>query len=281
MKLLLVAITAVGSYCAPVERAVPARPPVPVYAWCGVHPDHPHAQAQADTLARDAGIDATFGPCNPPDWTTYTPATPGPRYSDPATYMRLLHINAAAGMQTFVYDARLWDDDPQVRVDALVMWQPHTRWIAGWDMSDEWDEGQWAELERRWSLVYSEVSTVTGVLPFTNNLPWRMDAALDLEGEWVGFDDYNLDSSLATARRYAPLVPRLTCAVNAMTHGPFVATSRQVRFDMLAHRDAGCDAILLFGGVRPIDTPGFDVDSLVTDTGRPTELAAAAAGGGA
>jgi hypothetical protein len=44
---------------------------------------------------------------------------------------------------------------------------------------------------------------------------------------------------------------------------------------MRDHREAGCESILIFGGDRPINTPEFATDSLVTQTGQPTDLAAA------
>lgn len=255
------------------ESAAPARQPS-VLAWCGVHPDDPYVTAKVAAIA-STGVVATFGPCNAPDWSTYSPATPGQRYSDPSTYLRLLELNAAAGLRTFVYDARLWDDDPQVRADALTAWKPHTRWIAGWDMSDEWDEGQWPELARRWTLVYGEATHATGVEPFTNNLPWMIDRAVELEGDRVSFDDYNVTTSLATVAKYEPIVPHLTCAVNGITHGSLVATPASLRDALRRHLDAGCDSLILFGGDRPISTPGFDHDSIITQAGELTPLGVA------
>ena len=75
------------------------------WAFCGVHPDAPYAAKAIHTLAASAGIDATFGPCMPPDWSTYTAAEPGGRYADPDTYFRLTVMNASEGMKTIVYDA--------------------------------------------------------------------------------------------------------------------------------------------------------------------------------
>src|SRR3954462_14515500 len=92
------------------------------WAFCGVHPDAPNAARSVETLARRAGIDATFGPCMPPDWATYTPAEPGRRYVDPPTYLRGAELNPSVGMKTIVYDARLWSADDGVRRAAIDFW---------------------------------------------------------------------------------------------------------------------------------------------------------------
>jgi hypothetical protein len=259
------------------EADTPRRLPAEVVAWCGVHPDdQPAADRKAATMAAH-GITATFGPCLPPDWSTYTPATPGQRYADPATYRRLVAVNAAAGLRTYVYDARLWADDPTVRASALTEWAPYTPWIAGWDMSDEWDADQWPELERRWNLVWSEATAATGIEPITNNLPWMAERAIALPGDVVSFDDYDVDRSVQLARRLDGRAGHLMCAVNALTHGPFVATPDGLRDAVGRHMAAGCDSVLVFGGDRPINTPGFDDDSLVTRNGAPTPMAVALA----
>ena len=72
---LIIGITAVP-IVAPVVSAAPAilpprpapvpdelRPDAPAWAWCGVDPAAPDAAAIVGRLARDSGIDVTFGAC--------------------------------------------------------------------------------------------------------------------------------------------------------------------------------------------------------------------------
>jgi len=254
-------------------------PPMDAWAFCGVHPDDPHAPTKVSTLAQVAGIDATFGPCLPPDWSTYSPATPGQRYASPETYRRLVMLNATVGMRTVVYDARLWNTDPQVRSSALDEWWSVRHHIAGFDLGDEYDPrgAEWQILVARWTLLVSETVPGIGVWPFTNHLGW--DSALtkaltDLPGPMLSYDAYDVPESLRLACTYAPQRP-LMCAVNALAHGPYRPTAQSVEQEMRDHREAGCEAILVFGGDRPINTPEFATDSLVTQTGQPTDLAAA------
>ena len=89
-------------------------------------------------MATVGGIDATFGPCiaEGPD---YTPETPGQRYVTPAEYMKLVRLNAQVGMETVVYDARLWSTNAAVRDVALAFWAPEFENIAAWDLGDEFD----------------------------------------------------------------------------------------------------------------------------------------------
>lgn len=258
------------------------NPPVDAWAFCGVHPDDPHARAKTRTLAEVAQIDATFGPCLPPDWSSYSPANPGQRYASPETYHRLVRLNAEFGMRTVVYDARLWADDPGVRAMARDEWWTVRHWIAGFDMGDEFDPRgpEWAVLVERWNLLIAETVPDLKVWPFTNHLGW--DSALtqaltDLPGPMLSYDAYDVAESLRLARTYSPQRP-LMCAVNALTHGPFTPTPATLEQDMADHR-AHCDWLLVFGGDRPIDTPGFSTDSLVTQTGEPTDLAHAVARG--
>lgn len=273
--------------CAPITCTTPPPPPLPaavdVWAFCGIHPDHPHAQQQADTLADIAGVDVVFGPCLPPDWSTYTTSEPGQRYADPDTYRRAVRINAEAGMRTVVYDQRVWSPDPAVRDEAILFWTPVLPSIAAWDMGDEFDPGwpeQWNALIERWAVVRDLVEPVTGIPPFTNHLgsAWTLDRALaEIPGqtEMMSFDAYDVPASLRLAETYSSRVDYLMCAVNALPHGPYQPTPASATSDMRAHAQAGCDGILIFGGTQPIDTPGFDHPSLVYPDGSPTPLAAA------
>jgi hypothetical protein len=142
-------------------------------AFCGVHPDAPNASRAVNSLAVSAGIDATFGPAMPPDWSTYTPAEPGRRYADPDTYDRLTALNASVGMKTVVYDARLWSTDASIRQTAIDFWQPSIAWIRAFDLGDEFDPrtADWAELVARWRIMFDIVYPATGIGPFTNHLP--------------------------------------------------------------------------------------------------------------
>jgi hypothetical protein len=275
-RLLLGALIGILPHCHPTP-APARRAPIETWAFCGVNPNDPTAPKQAAVLARTAGIDATFGPCLPPDWSTYTPATPGARYMTPADYLRLVEINAAAGMRTVVYDARIWSDDPTTRSEAIEFWRPHTTWLAAFDMGDEFDTAEWPILTARWATVWNEARTELGIDPYTNNLPWMLDQATLLEGDSVSFDLYDVSESLALAEQHRDV--SLTCAVNALHHNTFAPTPGSVEWTMRAHRNAGCDRLLIFGGTTPENTPGFDSPSLVTRTGQPTALARAVARG--
>lgn len=257
-------------------------PAVDAWAFCGVHPDDKHARAKVETLADVAQIDATFGPCLPPDWSSYTPAFPGQRYASPEVYHRLVRLNAEHGMQTVVYDSRLWDGDPLVRGSAIDEWWTVRHHIAGFDMGDEFDpRAEWEILVERWNLLIAEVVPALGVWPFTNHLPWEsaLDRAVtDLPGPLLSFDSYDVAESLRLVRRYGSQRP-LMCAVNALNHGPYAVTPESLETAMRDHRREGCDALLVFGGDKPIGTAGFESDSLVTPDGRPTNLARAVAVG--
>lgn len=275
-RLLLLGIILTLAGC---MTACSVPPPVDAWAFCGVHPDDAHARAKVRTLAEVAGIDATFGPCLPPDWSTYSPPFPGQRYASPEVYHRLLRLNAEHGMRTVVYDARLWDADSFVRATARDEWWSVRQWVAGFDLGDEYDPrgGDWALLVERWHLLIAETVPELGVWPFTNHLGW--DSALsralvELPGPMLSFDAYHVPESLRLARTYGTQRPMM-CAVNALAHGPYLPTAQSLEQTMRDHRDAGCEALLVFGGDRPIDTPGFTTDSLVTQTGAPTALAAA------
>lgn len=257
-----------------------SRPEAETWAFCGVHPDEPTAFARASTLATVAGIDASFGPCLPVDWATYTPANPGARYMDPAGYKRALLNNAAAGMKTIVYDARIWSTDSLQRQAAITFWQPHLANIRAWDMGDEFDPAspEWNVLVTRWNRVLQYITPATGVGPFSNHLPWALDKALlDMPAHvnHLSYDAYDIPSSLAIAEQYAPQVGHLMCAINALDHLNYHPTNLGIESQMIDHRDAGCDSFLIFGGDMPYATPGFNTPSLVNADGSPTPLAEA------
>lgn len=238
-----------------------ATAPVGAWAFCGVHPDAAAAQATANALAW-SGVTATMGPCMPPDWSTYTPSNPGGRYIDVQAYARLVEINATAGMQTVVYDARVWSDDPAVRAAAIDMWQPMVADIAAFDMGDEFDPAttEWAILVHRWEVVTQTVTPVLGVAPFTNHLarePILDQAVADLPGSLLSFDDYSTTAdglparTLDLARLYDDVAPDLMCAVNALPFNGQEPTWNQTARNMWFMRSAGCDSFLIFGGVQP------------------------------
>jgi hypothetical protein len=264
----------------------PARPVAQAWAFCGVNPTDPLAQRKANSLAKDAGINVTFGPCLPPP-SDYTAANPGSRYLPPDQYLALTVINANAGMKTVVYDARIWSDDPAVRQEAIDFWLPHVSWMAAWDMGDEFDPGtsDWGTLVYRWETVRTYVAPVTGVQPFTNHLGSSgvLSAALaDLPGseQLLSFDAYpevngRMVASLALASEFQGKTANLMCAINALPHGSFVPTASSIRRHMNDHRKVGCDSYLIFGGEMPINTAGFTKPSLINKSGKPTSLAAA------
>lgn len=254
------------------------RAPLPVWAFCGVDPDGPHADEQLATIA-SAGVDAIFGQCNRPP-AGYTPVTPGVRYSSPDVYRRLVEKAAAVGMKTVVFDERIWSDDDSVRARVWNEWAPLAPWIAAWDLGDEWDVSDWPILEHRWQLVLDGVAQL-GPQPYVNNLPWMLDAAWALHPSVLSYDSYDVAASVRTAGAWSSVHPNLMCAVSGLAYGPYTPTPATVRAAMRQHRAAGCDMILLFGGGMPIDTDGFTVPSLTDDAGRPTSLVAAVKAGAA
>ena len=267
----------------PPPTTVPATPPPPVvatagpldtWAWCGVHPDDPTAAAAAASMATAAGIDVTFGPCNVPTGD-YSPAFTADRYVAPELYRRLVEINAAAGMRTVVYDARLWSSSPAVRAEAVRYWAPLANHIAAWDLGDEFDPDgpQWSILVQRWNLLRDEITPVTGVSPFTNHLYWATDEAVrDLPGadELLSFTWYADDKGAAVARQMNARTRTLMCGVNAFDHLSYTPTIDTIRADMNVLRAAGCDQFLVFGGQRVYGTALFGGDSLVDGRGGAT-----------
>lgn len=265
---------------------VPSRPEAETWAFCGVHPDEPTALKRAQTLRNVAGIDASFGPCLPVDWSSYTPAHPGDRYLDPDGYRRAVLNNAAVGMKTIVYDARIWSIDPTVRQAAISFWTPHLANIRAWDMGDEFDPASldWAILVARWNRVLTHVTPATGVGPFTNHLgnaAIMNQALVDMPAQvsHLSYDLYNIPGSLVLATEFNSKVSHLMCAINALDHGPYVPTAWGIETQMHDHRDAGCDSFLIFGGDMPYATDGFHTPSLVNHDGTPTAWADAVARG--
>ena len=260
------------------------RHDAPAWAWCGVDPTVPDAGAIVASLARDSGIDTTFGPClRPPD--NYSPIEPGARYASPEVYRQLVELNASAGMSTVVFDERLWSPDATERAAAIAEWRPYLVWIEAWDLGDEYDPldaGEWAALTERFDRIRTQVTPSTGIEPFTNLLPLAVEQALrDIPGSsrLVSFVEYGGDLGVAQARSLDARVDRLMCGLNALDHWWFTPTPSSVIDAGQALQSAGCDLFLVFGGVRPYDTPGFDVDSVVDATGAPTALAPAVLAG--
>lgn len=253
------------------------------WAWCGVHPDMPDAVASAKTMAEVAGIDATFGPCIQPTGP-YSPAFTADRYAPPDVYHRLVTLNASFGMQTVVYDARMWSSDPTVRNTAINEWLPFVSNIAGWDMGDEFDPAgsEWPILISRWQTVLSDATARTGVAPFANHLMWALDDALsDLPGSdrRTSFTRYFDDKGSHIAREFDDRVEDLLCGVNAFAHQIFIPTSETIRSDMALLRESGCTTYLVFGGHRVFGTNDFGQTSLTNPDGSPTEWAFAVKAG--
>jgi hypothetical protein len=257
------------------------------WAFCGVHPDAPNAAKAVHSLASSAGIDATFGPCMPPDWSTYSAAEPGARYVDPDTYLRVTVLNAGEGMKTIVYDARLWSSDPTVREDAIAYWLPHVAWIRAFDMGDEFDptSPDWAVLVSRWRTMLELVTPATGIGPFTNHLGSSdvlARALIDMPEQTahLSFDSYDEPTALALAAEFDGRVNHLMCAVNALRHGPFAPTAARITQHMKNLRAAGADSYLIFGGATPYNADlspdlTFGKTSLVNRIGGPTAWATA------
>lgn len=251
------------------------------WAWCGVHPDDAAAQVSATAMATSAGIDVTFGPCNIPT-PDYTPAFTANRYVSPALYMRLVQINAAAGMKTVVYDARLWSSDAAIRDAALAFWAPVYPHIAAWDMGDEFDPNgpEWPILIERWNLVLAHAAMRSGIDPFSNHLPTAVgDALADLPGSnrLMSFARYGTDLGVSIARTHDAAIDTMMCGVNAFNHFGFVPTPASIRSASATLIANGCDQILVFGGARVYGgEASFGASSLVDRTGAATPWAAAA-----
>lgn len=203
-------------------------------------------------------------------------------------YLRALLLNASVGMQTVVYDAAIWSDDAVVRAAAIEFWRPHLAHIRAWDMGDEFDPNtpEWDVLVARWRIVIDHVEPVTGVGPYTNNLPGHdvADAALAAMPEQArhfSFNDYTEGPMgepvdvFAMVDHLGMRVGHLMCAVNALTHFQYVVTPAELELQTTMALDAGCDSILVFGGGQPYDTPGFDHASFVGRDGTSTPLASA------
>lgn len=276
--------------CSSSSPAPPRRDPV-VIAFCGVEPSDPKGPAKLLTIA-STGVDATMGPCRKPG-ADYSPSEPGQRYASPDEYLSITVMNANAGMKTVVYDARIWSDDADARQAATDFWSGHAAWVLAFDMGDEFNPfagdggpygrigspGEWETLRSRWEVVQNGISAATGIPPFTNHLPWAVGAALtDLpSASWVSFDSYgNFDGSVGGVNTAASIADategRLMCAVNALKHLDYNPTRRSIRTVGENLNAVGCDHILVFGGERPIDTPGFPSPSMVDSRGRITAI---------
>ena len=255
------------------------------WAFCGVHPDWPNAAKAVETLAVKAGIDATFGPCMPPDRATYHPAEPGKRYVDPATYLRLTVLNAGVGMKTIVYDARMWSADATVRQAGIDFWLPHVDWIRAFDMGDEFDPDgpDWPVLVARWRTMIDEVMPATGIGPFTNHLPNSevlTKALIDMPEQHVhlSFDSYDEPTALALTAEFDGQVNHLMVAVNALKHFQYSPTSAKITRHMHNLSTAGADSFLIFGGATPYNwdlspDPTFGNASLFNRNGTATAWA--------
>lgn len=279
-------IAAILSLFAPIQTSSPvatsSRRPVEAWAFCGVHPDAANAWLAVHSLAL-AHIDATFGPCLPPDWTSYTTANPGQRYAEPAVYSRQVELNASVGMATVVYDARLWSTDSTERQNAIDFWTPQLDHIAAWDMGDEFDPrfADWPILIERWRIMVESVEPATHVAPYTNHLP---DAAVieqaiaDLGADALSFDCYDVEQAVALTRTFAPRTDSLMVAVNALDYGQGAPTPGSITTAMTTLHDAGADRFLIFGGGYPYAAdltpdPAFGGGSLVDVEGHATALA--------
>jgi hypothetical protein len=277
------------------RRRVPTKRPSAAETWafCGVHPDAPHAATAVQTLSANAGIKATFGPCMPPDWSRYRPAEPGSRYVDPATYVRVLLMNAEVGMKTVVYDARLWSADATVRQAGIDFWSPHVSWIRAFDMGDEFDPAgaDWPVLIARWRIMIEKVKPATGIGPFTNHLPFSevlSRALVDMPEHraHLSFDSYDDPTAIALATEFGGKVNHLMCAVNALKHGQYSPTAAKIVLQMKNLRAAGADSFLIFGGATPYNAdltpdPTFGNTSLINRIGTATAWADAVLRGAA
>jgi len=276
---LAVGITTIAGACGSIT--VNSVTPAETAAFCGVHPDSPSAAAAVASLANVAGMDATFGPCMAPG-PAYSPSNNDGRYVDPDMYMKLVNLNASVGMKTYVYDARMWSEDPAIRTSAVEFWTPVFGYISGWDMGDEFAPGYEMDiLVARWKIVES---LGTGILPFTNHLPNRPEygSAIDrwisqmpdAARQRISFDSYILEDAKTHAIWYRDHTNNLTCAINALKHAGYVITEASIEGDMAELRKVGCRSFLIFGGDVPIGTNGyFGTQSLVDANGAATSWA--------
>jgi hypothetical protein len=288
-KLVVAAMTA-GCCVVPLTAATASAdgPPksVTTWAWCGVHPDDPTAIAAATSMAVYSGIDATFGPCKEPD-PGYTPAEPLDRYVSPELYRRLILINREVGMQTVVYDKRIWSPDPTVRNEAKVFWRPYYDDIAAWDMGDEFDPSkpEWKTLIQRTNVVLGDVALDSNVQPYTNHVGSAVEQAIaQVPGStrMLSFDFYFNDGGESIARSIDARVQTLMCAVNTYDVDQFEGTPETIRDTTNRLLAAGCDMILTFGGTQVYGatflgpkSPHFGPHSIVDGAGEPTERATA------
>jgi hypothetical protein len=285
--LVVMSMLAIGVVAQPAHAAVPTPPTtVDSWAWCGVNPDDPVAADAVRAMAMAGGIDATFGPCDIPDPNfkpPYSPAFTADRYVAPDVYMRLVQLNATVGMKTVVYDARLWADDFAIRDSAIAYWKPVLANIAAWDMGDEFDPAtpDWNILVHRWGIMRNNVEPATGIMPFTNFLPFPdviQQGLTQLPGveRLLSFDRYQGDFGASIVAQFGAQA-KMMCAVNAFSGGPAgVATPTSMRHVMDVLVQAGCKQFLVFGGFHVYETRKpfqFNPDTVTDPTGAATELA--------
>lgn len=285
-RLLVVALIAGGCSLAGVAWPVEAEgapKAVDTWAFCGVHPNDPFAREAARSMAQFSGIDATFGPCKDgapgPSPPRYSPAYPGDRYVSPESYMQLVEINASVGMQTVVYDARVWDEDPTVRAEAKAFWRPVYEDIVAWDMGDEFDPNgpEWEILAERTQIVLDDVTAETYIPPYTNHLFFAVEDALtDIPGsrQFLSFDQYGGDQGVALAKSLDARVDVLMCALNTYTHQIYFPNPASIRNDSDRLVTAGCDMILVFGGAQVYGSSMFGPISIIDEQGQPTLFSA-------
>ncbi|MEO6122916.1 MAG: hypothetical protein ABIR32_04345 [Ilumatobacteraceae bacterium] len=291
MAALVVASCSIAATGSEPVHAEAAPKSVDTWAWCGVHPDDPAALTAARSMAVYSGVDATFGPCKEGD-PGYTAAFPLDRYVSPELYRRLVVINRDVGMQTVVYDSRIWSADPAVRTAAKVFWRSYYEDIAAWDMGDEFDPrySEWSILIERTNIVLDDVTLDSDVQPYTNHLGFAVeDAIADVPGStrMLSFDSYGDDGGESIARSIDSRVQTLMCAVNTydispLSPSPEIPTPASIRDTTTRLVDAGCDMILTFGGTQvygqtflgPKST-GFGPLSIVDGNGEPTQRATA------
>jgi hypothetical protein len=241
----------------------PPPPPPEVWIFCGVDAEASNAETAAAALAA-SGATSTLGRCKLPAGS-YTPAHTSDRYTSRHGYGLLIGLNARHGMSTVVYDPGIWSDDPAERAAAIDYYRPVLSSIRAWDLGDEYDPAspaEWGTLVHRWQVILDHVTPVTGVRPFSSHLPERygsLDAAArDLPGalDLLAVNEYDVPLAVDTARRWAPRA-RMMCAVNGYAMAGLSTTTAKIEADTRALRDAGCSAILVFGGEPVAGAPDF------------------------
>ena len=286
LLVLLAGLAALLPLTAPGAHA--AAPGRQLWAFCGIEPGDPYVVAKTSAM-QASGITATFGPCRPAP-AGYSPAYPGTRYADPATYYQLTNVNALFGLKTVVYDSRLWSANSSTRAIAKNYWQPQLNLgrVAAFDLGDEYDPlgPQWSILVSRWNTVRA-----LGLKPYTNvaaapqsagatNLTAPYVAASTLAGIGstagdLSFDNYDYTQEAAVASAFNG-AGREMCAVAAINFpgGPAVSPS-YIAAAFSALLANGCDDWLIFTGELP--QTGWTQYSLFDSVGNRTALSYAVA----